>query len=121
MAGVRQSSQFQQNEAASLVRTAPTLAPGSDKLVLAPFTGLTPPTKEVRRSRSSVTPSQEVQGARRRSLDTNLGATNTTLAAVKDEEIQREFKNYFQRQAIQRVLLQAGQGREGGGQRECDR
>ena len=93
---VRRSSQ--QSEAFSLVRAAPPLAPGSDKPVLAPFTGHTPPTKEsrgVRRSRSSVTPSQEVRVARR-SLDTKLGA-NTTLAAVQDEEMQRDLENYFQR------------------------
>ena len=107
MAGVRRSSQTQQSEAASLVRAAPPLAPGSDKPVLAPFTGLTPPTKEVRRSRSSVTPSQEVQGARR-SLDTNLGAANTTLAAVKDEEMQRDLENYFQRFGS----IQRGRGKQ---------
>ena len=110
VAGVRRSSQTQQSEAASLVRAAPPLAPGSDKPVLAPFTGLTPPTKEargVRRSRSSVTPSQEVQGARR-SLDTNLGAANTTLAAVKDEEMQRDLENYFQRFGS----IQRGRGKQ---------
>ena len=107
MAGVRRSSQTQQSEAASLVRAAPPLAPGSDKPVLAPFTGLTPPTKEVRRSRSSVTPSQEVQGARR-SLDTNLGAANSTLAAVKDEEMQRDLENYFQRFGS----IQRGRGKQ---------
>ena len=104
---MRRSSQTQQSEAASLVRAAPPLAPGSDKPVLAPFTGLTPPTKEVRRSRSSVTPSQEVQGARR-SLDTNLGAANTTLAAVKDEEMQRDLENYFQRFGS----IQRGRGKQ---------
>lgn len=107
MAGVRRSSQTQQSEAASLVRAAPPLAPGSDKPVLSPFTGLTPPTKEVRRSRSSVTPSQEVQGARR-SLDTNLGAANSTLAAVKDEEMQRDLENYFQRFGS----IQRGRGKQ---------
>ena len=104
---MRRSSQTQQSEAASLVRAAPPLAPGSDKPVLAPFTGLTPPTKEVRRSRSSVTPSQEVQGARR-SLDTNLGAANSTLAAVKDEEMQRDLENYFQRFGS----IQRGRGKQ---------
>ena len=70
-----------------MVRAAPPLAP---------FTGLTPPTKEVRgvsRSRSSAgaNSSQEIQRARR-SLE-----TNTTLAAVRDEDMQRDLENYFQR------------------------
>ena len=81
---------------------------------LAPFTGLTPPTKEtrgVRRSRSSVTPSQEiqeVQGARK-SLDTRLGTGgNITLAAVKDEEMQRDLENYFKRFGS----IQRGRGKQ---------
>ena len=96
-----------------MVRAAPPLAP---------FTGLTPPTKEVtsrlRRSRSNVTGvSQEagtgawssVTGGSRdagvgagRSLDPRL-RSNTTLAAVKDEEMQRDLENYFKRfDSIQR-------------------
>ena len=92
VAGVRRSSQAAQSDgssqssSASLVRAAPPLAP---------FTGLTPPTKETRgvtRSRSSAgANSQEIQRARR-SLE-----TNTTLAAVRDEDMQRDLENYFQR------------------------
>ena len=90
MAGVRRSSQAQsdgssQSSSASLVRAAPPLAP---------FTGLTPPTKEVRgvsRSSAGANSSQEIQRARR-SLE-----TNTTLAAVRDEDMQRDLENYFQR------------------------
>ena len=92
VAGVRRSSQAAQSDgssqssSASLVRAAPPLAP---------FTGLTPPTKEARgvaRSRSSAgANSQEIQRARR-SLE-----TNTTLAAVRDEDMQRDLENYFQR------------------------
>ena len=65
------------------------------------MTGQTPPTRDVKVRRST---SLNV----RRSLDTNLGAANTTLAAVKDEEMQRDLENYFQRFGS----IQRGRGKQ---------
>ena len=83
-------------------------ASGSSTNQNRPFTGQTPPTRDVRvrRSQSSVSGVREV----RRSLESRLTSQqqptvtinptnnkNSTLAAVGDENLQRDLEEYFQR------------------------
>lgn len=68
-----------------------------------PFTGNTPPTRDVKVRRSRSSASQYMAGVSevpvRRSLESKMtgSKTNTTLAAVGDAELQKDLEEYFHR------------------------